>query len=193
MADLKVTLWQLPLVERLIESGHQEPDLWDWAEELSAEQDAIQSEFRSVGAVFGQLLQVEAGVRRLAAQYVANPEKLRFADLIYQLRPNLPSEFEDELLALDRVRYLRNHFAHGEVRVGVVRMHPESPLEPVIAFVRSSVDLPNSVDQVDEIREVIEGDLQLDEAMSIAYAGLEALMAIMTKTGFDPYSRVPKN
>lgn len=189
MADLEVTLWQLPLVERLIESGHREPDLWDWAEELSAEQDAIQSEFRSVGAVFGQLLQVEAGVRRLAAQYVANPEKLRFADLIDQLRPNLPSEFEDELLALDRVRYLRNHFAHGEVRVGVVRMHPESPLEPVVAFVRSSVDLPNSVDQEDEIREVIEADLQLDEAMSIAYAGLEALMTIMIKTAFDPYSR----
>ena len=190
MAEQEVILWELELINRLIDSGHGDFDLWDWASELSAEQDAIQTEFHRVGTVFGQLLQVEAGLRRLTQQYVESSKEIDFNGRIKILRSQLQPRFEDELLAIDRVRILRNHLAHGEVRVGVARMHSETPPEPVIALVNSTVNVPKSVDVDDPVRKVIESDLQPDELMKIATAGLEALVAIMIQTKFDPFSNI---
>lgn len=195
MPELRARLWQRELVDRLIKEGDVEPDLWEWLRELDAEEDAAQAEFRNVGVVFAQLSQVEVGVRNLAGKLpgaagekARTNKRLGFADYIQLLQGEFEPRFVKELKALKDVRHLRNHFAHGEVRVGVASLGPGAPLEPVIALVHSELALPDEIHEVDPIRRVVELDLDVHRAMEIASEGLEALLTIMITTGFNPYA-----
>lgn len=195
MPELRARLWQRELVDRLIEQGTDEPDLWDWIRELDAEEDAAQSDFRNVGVVFAQLSQVEVGVRSLAREFdgaagekARTSKKLRFAGYISLLREAHKPRFVKELKALEDVRHLRNHFAHGELRVRVASIAPGAPLEPVIAVMHTELGLSDEIHEADPFRDVVELDLDVYRAMEIASEGLEALLTIMLATGFSPYA-----
>jgi hypothetical protein len=157
--------------------------------------------------VFAQLSQVEVGIRSLAQAQtrlsvtdamdsstgagVTTRRPPTFDDNIKTLRSCFSGRFVKELKALDDVRHLRNHFAHGEVRVGVASLGPGAPLEPVIAFAFSEKALPEDIHEADPLRGVVDGDLDVYSAMKIASEGLDALITIMLETGFSPFADDP--
>ena len=207
MSELRGRLWQRELLSRLAEAGRDDVDEREWLSELKAEEDAAQDEFRNLGVVFAQLSQVEAGVRSLSRAQrplsvsdaadsstgagVTTKERPTFDDNIKTLRSCFMRRFVKELKALDDVRHLRNHLAHGEVRVGVASLGSGAPLEPVIAFVFSEKGLPENVHEADPLRGVVEGDLDVYRAMEIASEGLDALITIMLEMGFSPFASPP--
>jgi hypothetical protein len=194
--EIRARLWQREFVDRLIRAGDSDPDLEEWITELEVEEAAAQTEFRNVGVVYAQLSQVEAGVRSLVRQLPgpagekarSRAKKLRFNDYLTMLEDAHSPQFVKEIKALKDVRHLRNHFAHGEVRVGVASVGPGAPLEPVIALIHTDLGLPEDVHQADPLRDIVDGDLDVYRAMKIASEGLEALLSIMLATGFSPYA-----
>lgn len=173
--------------------------MWEWLSELEVEEEVVQAGFQDVGVVFAQLSQVEVGVSSLARRLRASSEvdstttsetkrPPTFHHDIKALRESFGTRFVKELKALDDVRHVRNHFAHGEMRVGVASIGAGAGLEPVIALVFSEKGLPEGIHEADPLRDVVEGDLDIRRAMEIASEGLEALMTIMLETGFSPYA-----
>ena len=89
--------------------------------------------------------------------------------------------------ALKDVRHLRNHFAHGEVRIAVASIAPGAPLEPIIALMHAERTLPDDIHEADPLRDVVESELDVYGAMEIASEGLESLLTIMLATDLSPY------